>query len=95
MWSPWPNGKTIAAYPVPKDAPPALLGTAHDDRTAPLTFAKEIQAGWEKTGVPVTWVDVTTGGHGAFELGAGSAGNWVDDQLLPWLAKNHWWAAAP
>jgi acetyl esterase/lipase len=96
MWSPWPNGKTADAYPVPRNAPPAILGTAQDDRTAPATFAQAIKASWEKAGAPVTYVDIEKGGHGAFSLGNppgtdGSAGNWVAKNLLPWLSQQNLW----
>jgi acetyl esterase/lipase len=96
LWSPWPNGKTADAYPVPKNAPPALIGCAQDDRTAPPSFARGITSAWEKAGATATYVDIEKGGHGAFELGtppgsAGTAGNWIDKNLLPWMEKNRFW----
>jgi endo-1,4-beta-xylanase len=84
LLSPWPNGKTIDAYPVPADAPPAFIGNAEDDRTAPVTFARAVGAAWKNAGAKVEMDIVPTGGHGAFELDSGSAKDWPE-KFTPWL----------
>jgi endo-1,4-beta-xylanase len=94
MLSPWPNAKKIDAYQAAKDAPPAFIGSARDDRTAPFAFAQDIQATWQKAGVPVELMAVDTGGHGAFELGTGTAGDWTQ-KVFPWLEKGGFLNKAP
>ena len=73
LLSPWPNGKPITAYPAPKNAPPTFIGNAKDDTTAPFTFAKSIQSTYEAAGNKVEFMEIPTGGHGAFELTTGTA----------------------
>jgi acetyl esterase/lipase len=97
LLSPWPNAKQIAAYPPnkaepgkSKGMPPAFIGSARDDTTAPFTFAKAIQSGWEDAGGKVEFYEIATGGHGAFELLAGTAKDWMD-RWLPWMEKNGMW----
>jgi len=93
LLSPWPNGKQIAAYPPTKEGqgmPPAFIGSAQDDRTAPFAFAQAIKTGWEAVGGKVEFVAVPTGGHGAFEPLTGTAKDWAD-KWLPWLEKNGLW----
>jgi len=86
LLSPWPNGKKIDAYPAGKDLPPLFMGSAHDDTTAPFAFAQAIHDQWEKAGGHVEFINVPTGGHGAYELLTGTAKNWPD-QYIPWLQK--------
>jgi acetyl esterase/lipase len=84
LMSPWPNAKTIDAYPIPKDAPPAFIGNAEDDRTAPVAFARAIGDAYKTAGARVEMDIVPTGGHGAFEIGAGAAKDWPE-KFTPWL----------
>lgn len=86
MLSPWPAKRTIAAYPISRDAPPAFVGSAEDDKTAPADFARDIAAAYERAGAPCRiWV-VASGGHGAFTINApGEGGAWIE-RFLPWLA---------
>ncbi len=93
LLSPWPNSKKIDAYPASKDGkgmPPAFIGCAQDDTTAPFVFAQAIQADWEKAGDQVEFMGVPTGGHGAFELLTGTAKNWPE-QWFPWMDKIGMW----
>lgn len=97
LLSPWPNAKPITAYPAPKaepgkskGLPPAFMGNAEDDRTAPFTFAKSIQSSWEEAGDKVEFYDIATGGHGAFELLTGTAKDWPD-RWFPWMEKIGMW----
>ncbi len=86
MLSPWPAGRSIAAYPIPRDAPPSFIASAEDDKTAPADFARGIAAGYLAAGAPHHLWIVPTGGHGAFTIGApGEGGVWIE-RLLPWLA---------
>lgn len=86
LLSPWPHNHALNAYPIPKDAPPAFIGSALDDRTAPVTFAEGIADNYRKVGVPVDLMLVATGGHGAYTIDTpGPGGKWVD-RFWPWLA---------
>jgi endo-1,4-beta-xylanase len=86
LLSPWPHGHTVETYPIPKDAPPAFIGTARDDKTASPTFAEGLAANFKKAGVPVDLMIVDTGGHGAYTIGnPGPGGKWVG-RFWPWLA---------
>ena len=85
LLSPWPAKKTIDAYPVSADAPPAFVGSAKDDKTAPVTFAESIAASYRAAHAPVSLWIVETGGHGAFTIDtAGEGGKWID-RFWPWL----------
>ncbi|HVX85837.1 MAG TPA: alpha/beta hydrolase [Phycisphaerae bacterium] len=86
LLSPWPDGKGIEAYLMPKDPPPAFIGNAEDDRTAPVTFARAVAEEWKKAGGKVEMDIVPTGGHGAFELGTGTAKDWPE-KVTPWLKE--------
>jgi acetyl esterase/lipase len=90
MISPWPNGHEISYYPVPKGQKmmPAFIGSAEDDRTAPYTFAKAIEAQWKAAGADVTFMSVPTGGHNAFSLEATGEGTKWPEKLVPWLEKH-------
>ena len=96
LLSPWPNGKKIDAYPptaASKDSlgmPPAFIGNARDDRTAPFEFAQAVKTTWEAVGAKVEFYDIATGGHGAFELLTGTAKDWPD-RWLPWAEKIGMW----
>lgn len=86
LLSPWPHSHTLDTYPIPKGAPPAFIGTAKDDTTAPPAFAEGLAANFKKAGVPVELMVVDTGGHGAYTIGnPGPGGKWVD-RFWPWLA---------
>ena len=85
LLSPWPSKRTAADYPISPDAPPAFIGSALDDKTAPVGFARDVSAAFEAAGVQhQLWV-VPTGGHGAFTINApGEGGQWIG-RLWPWL----------
>lgn len=86
MLCPWPARRTIEAYPIPRDAPPAFIASAEDDKTAPIDFARGIAAGYASAGATHHLWTVAAGGHGAFTIGApGEGGAWID-RFLPWLA---------
>jgi acetyl esterase/lipase len=85
LLSPWPAKQTIGAYPVSADAPPAFVGSARDDKTAPVAFAESIASGYRTAHAPVSLWVVETGGHGAFTIDvAGEGGKWID-RFWPWL----------
>ena len=91
LMSPWPHGKTLADYPVPKNAPPAFIGTAKDDTTAPPAFAEGIADAYHKLGLQAQLMVVDTGGHGAYTFGGpGPGGQWVT-KLWPWLESIKMW----
>ena len=96
LLSPWPNGKKIDAYPATKEGkgmPPAFIGSARDDTTAPFAFAQAIKTSWEAVGGKVEFYEIATGNHGAFELLTGTAKDWPD-RWLPWMEKNGMWKNA-
>jgi endo-1,4-beta-xylanase len=87
LLSPWPSKRALTDFPVPKNAPPAFIASAKDDKTAPVTFAEGIAANYESAGaLHELWV-VETGGHGAFTIDApGEGGKWIA-RFWPWLRK--------
>ncbi len=86
LLSPWPAKRTIADYPIPPGAPPAFIGSAEDDKTAPADFARAIGRAYQDAGAAHHLWIVPTGGHGAFTIDApGEGGKWID-RLLPWVA---------
>lgn len=90
LMSPWPNALPITAYPIPTDAPPAFIGNAEDDHTAPVAFARAIGEAYKTAGAKVEMDIVPTGGHGAFEIGSGTAKDWPD-KFTPWLKQVGIW----
>jgi len=86
LLSPWPDGNPLSLYPIAKDAPPAFIGTASDDKTAPPAFAAGIADAYRAVGAQVEFMRVDSGGHGAFTIDApGPGGKWID-RFWPWLA---------
>jgi len=87
LLSPWPAKHAIADYPITKDSPPAFIGSAKDDKTAPVTFAEDVAANYKKAGAKASLWVVDTGGHGAFTIGApGPGGKWID-RFWTWLPE--------
>lgn len=87
MLSPWPSQKTAADYPISKEAPPAFIASARDDKTAPTAFAQGVADNYKSSGARhQLWV-VDSGGHGAFTIHApGEGGKWIE-RFLPWVEK--------
>jgi endo-1,4-beta-xylanase len=86
LLSPWPHAHSADAYPVPKDAPAAFIGTARDDTTAPPAFAEAVADSFKKAAVRSELMVVDTGGHGAYTIGnPGPGGRWTD-RFWDWLA---------
>lgn len=54
LLSPWPAKKASTDYPIPNNAPPAFIGTAEDDKTAPSSFAKAIGEAYQERGSRAT-----------------------------------------
>jgi acetyl esterase/lipase len=92
MWSPWPNKRTLEAYAPASGLalPPAMIGGAKDDKTAPFVFVSGVRDAWEKAGGKVEFIPAEKGGHGAFELGVGTAGDWAG-KVLEWMKVNGFW----
>jgi acetyl esterase/lipase len=87
LLSPWPSKQTIADYPAREDSPPAFIGSAKDDKTAPVTFAEAIAESYKKAGAKASLWEVETGGHGAFTIDApGEGGKWIG-RFWPWLKE--------
>ena len=87
LLSPWPNKHPIGDFPVGEHAPPAFIGSAKDDKTAPSSFAQGIADAYKKAGAKAHLDIVESGGHGAFTINApGEGGKWVG-RFWPWLAE--------
>ena len=84
MACPWAGGKKIENYPVAKDAPPALILHARDDKTAPFAFAEQIESAWKAAGAPVLLIPYEKGGHEAFSFPHMSARDWPG-KFMDWL----------
>jgi acetyl esterase/lipase len=87
MLSPWPDGNVISKYPIAKDAPPAFIASARDDKTAPTAFAEAIAAEYEAALVPHQLWQIDRGGHGAFTLGSSGEGAHWPEKLWNWLQQ--------
>jgi acetyl esterase/lipase len=92
----WPNQKTLADFPLSARSPPTFLVHARDDKTAPISFALEIDEKLKSLGVPKGTFVVDTGGHGAFHCGVaeGPRTKWPE-ALLPWLKEINMWHGSP
>ena len=84
----WPYQRTIDDYPLRKDSPPTFLAHAKDDKTAPFSFAVQVDAKLKSLGVPEEMFVVETGGHPAFHCGIseGPGAQWPE-ALIPWLRR--------
>jgi endo-1,4-beta-xylanase len=93
LLSPWPGRPPhpLADYPMDHGAPPVFIASARDDRTAPVTFAEEIAAACERSGVIHSLWTPETGGHNAFMIGAsGEGGQWVG-RFISWIKEIGVW----
>jgi len=87
LLSPWPDQHEASSYPMAKNAPPAFLASARDDRTAPCAFAQAVAAAYESAGVAHEFWLIDEGGHGAFTIGGvGEGSRWVE-RFWPWLTQ--------
>ena len=87
LLSPWPAKRTIADFPVKPDAPPAFIGSAKDDKTAPVVFAEAIAQSYKQAGAKFSLLEVETGEHAAFTINApGEGGKWIE-RFWPWLKE--------
>ena len=92
----WANQRTIDDFPLGKNSPPTFLAHAKDDKTAPISFALEIDEKLRGLGVEHQMFVVDSGGHGAFHCGMveGPGAKWPET-LLPWLEKIDMWRGRP
>jgi acetyl esterase/lipase len=92
----WANRRPIADYPLSKNSPPTFLAHAKDDKTAPISFAMEIDEKLGGLDVPHEMFVVDSGGHGAFHCGMveGPGAKWPE-AVLPWLKKIGMWRGKP
>ncbi len=92
LWSPWPNGKAITNYTPAKEVtlPPAMIGGAEDDTTAPFPYVTSVKDLWLKGGGQAEFIVQPTGKHQSFELNIGEAKNWPE-KFLPWMEKLGMW----
>lgn len=85
MLCPWPTSRPASAYPISKDAPPAFVASAKDDKAAPTRFAVGIADAYEKAGVPChLWV-IESGGHRAFSYDSTGEGSRWRERFVAWL----------
>jgi acetyl esterase/lipase len=87
LLSPWPDGQTLAAYPIGKHMPPAFIGSAKDDKTAPTAFAQGIEDTCQNMNVNAEMILLETGGHDAIEPTATGPGSKWQDRFWPWLVS--------
>lgn len=87
---PWPNGQTIADFPLHARTPPVFIAHARDDRSAPFAFAVALAGAWEQRQIPHRVYFVDTGGHSAFHYGVAPdpGGQWPT-ALAGWLRELH------
>ncbi len=93
LWSPWPNPGTKIEDYVPAAGvtlPPAMIGGAQDDTTAPFPYVTSVKDLWLKAGGDVDFIVQPTGKHQSFELQIGEAKNWPE-KFLPWMEKHGFW----
>lgn len=87
MLCPWPTSRPASAYPISKDAPPAFIASAKDDKDAPTRFATAIADSYEKAGVPFhLWV-IEQGGHRAFSFDSTGEGSHWRERFVEWLRQ--------
>lgn len=81
----WPEQPPHAAEGDTPGAAPAFISSAEDDKTAPVSFARDIAAAYRNADADcLLWV-VERGGHGAFTIDTpGEGGKWID-HFWPWL----------
>jgi acetyl esterase/lipase len=85
LLSPWPNKLPLSSFPITAQCPAAFVCTATDDHTAPPAFARGIVAACREAGVPVSFWEVPTGGHGAFTIGGSGPGAVWAARFSQWL----------
>lgn len=85
MLCPWPTSRPASGYPISKDAPPAFIASAKDDKDAPTRFATGIAASYEKAGVPCNLWVIETGGHRAFSFDSTGEGSHWRERFVAWL----------
>ena len=88
LMCPWPNKRSIDAYPLRRDSPPTWIASARDDTTAPFSFATAIADKLKGLGVAEELFAVDTGNHAAFHYGVveGPGTAWPQP-LFRWLDK--------
>jgi len=82
---PWPDGQTVAAFPLSHRTPPLFIASARDDRIAPHAFAESLAGAARAAGVPTVLWTVEQGGHTAFSPGRRGEGAAWSDQVAAWL----------
>ena len=88
LLSPWPGGQQPEDFAFSSSqTPPLFIGSARDDKTAPVTFAESIAARAKAQGVSVLLDVIETGGHGAFHYGATQPGGDWTLLFVPWVQK--------
>jgi endo-1,4-beta-xylanase len=83
LLSSWPGGQKITSFKLSKETPLFLLH-AEDDKSAPVEFAREIEAAAKQESTPMHAEYFPTGGHDAFGNLRGPYGEWPQ-RFLTWL----------
>jgi len=86
LFAAWPDSQKITSFRFSKATPPVFLAHAADDTTAPVSFARQIEAELKKAEVPVHAEFFDDGGHGAFSPSGGRHRDWPE-RLLAWLKE--------
>lgn len=81
----WSNGKSAADFPISVGAPSVFIAAVDDDKTAPVSFSKELAESFTKANVPIELRTYAVGGHGGLHIGGRHAAAHWPDAMLPWL----------
>jgi acetyl esterase/lipase len=81
----WNFGKPVSTFTFPADTPPVFLRHAKND--AGFTIAEQVVARLQEQRVPLDYLFLETGGHGAFELSPENPGAGWPDDLVAWLRQ--------
>ena len=86
---PWPTpaNRPVSFYPVSRDAPPAFIATARDDKGAPTSWAVAIADAYAKAGAQHRLWQIEKGGHLAFHSKS------TDGEGFQWRARFTAWLA--
>lgn len=82
----WNHGSQDSPFRFPADAPPVFLRHAKDDAAFPLV--QTIVGQLQEAKVPVEFLYLDKGGHGAFDQGPDSLGKAWPSAFVPWLRQN-------
>jgi hypothetical protein len=81
----WNFGKTVSTFTFPADTPPVFLRHAKND--SGFAIAEQVVGQLKDRAIPLDYLFLETGGHGAFELSPENPGAGWPDDLVVWLRQ--------